>query len=164
MFLGASFTGKSTITQKYIRCQELYLDAHFFSHYYDSYLKINDIPIRIYIIDTPGQGQFQTMNSIYYKYQDLFIFMYKDRKTFEWAKNLIKDVKGTKKSDSHCVLVSSRINRDIQREVSIEEVDYFSKQEGIDYFTEVCLEDYNEIDNLFFEIAKILFKNRKIIK
>ena len=94
----------------------------------------------------------------------MFVFIYTDRGTFECLKDLIKDVKAKKKSDSHCVLVSSRINRDIQREVSIEEIDYFSKQEGIDYFTEVCLEDYNEIDNLFFEIAKILFKNRKIIE
>ena len=164
IFLGACCTGKSTITQKYMRCKELDVDAHSFPHQFFSNLKINDIPIRIYIRDPPGQERFQSIISTYFPSQDLFVFMYKDRNTFEWVKDLIKDAKVKKKSNSHCVLVSSRINRDIQREVSIEEVDYFSKKEGIDYFTEVCLEDYDEIDNLFFEIAKILFKNRKIIK
>ena len=139
----------------------LNLNAHSSPHKYKVYLKINNIPVLIEIFDTPGQEIYRSLLKIYYKFQDLFVFMYSDSMSFSNVKYLISSAKEINDDNCHYVLLYSWLTKDKENKLIIEDGENYSKEEGFDYFTEVCLDNDNEIDYVFFEIGKILYRNRK---
>ncbi len=131
---------------------------------YNAYLKINDIIISIYITDPPGQERFRQIVLNYCIKKDMIIFIYEIDDlngilgSFKTVKELIKQVK-EKYNNTHFALIGAKADLEYQRQVSFEEGEELAKIEDMDFFMEVSSHTGYNIDNMFFKIAKILFKN-----
>ena len=78
--------------------------------------------------------------------------------SFKTVKELIKQVKENY-NNTHFALIGAKADLEYERQVSFEEGEELAKKEGMDFFMEVSSYTGYNIDNMFFEIAKILFKN-----
>ena len=158
--LGSSCVGKSSIVQKYL---SLPIDdaGHTISNHYITYLKVNNTVIGTHIFDHPGQEVYRSIALHYSKESDLIIFVYNDYENFEVVKKLIKNVKSERKKNIHYALVNSLSNPPNEKQISKEEGEELAKSEGIDLFMEVSHYTGYNINNLFFEIGKILYLDKK---
>ena len=79
--------------------------------------------------------------------------------SFKTVKELIKEVK-EKYNNTHFALIGAKADLEYERQISFEEGEELAKKEGMDFFMEVSSYTGYNIDNMFFEMSKILFKNR----
>jgi Ras-related protein Rab-1A len=127
-------------------------------------IKINDDILSLSIQDIPGKDIFFKLNleSSIIK-QDLIIFVYSidNKKSFETITKRIKEVKEKCGDNTHCLLVGNKLDLKDNRKVSAEEGSELAKNEKLDFFMEVSALTGENIDKIFFEGAKILYKNRE---
>jgi small GTP-binding protein len=107
-------------------------------------------------------GKFNQLNLISSK--DLIIFVYSidKRNSFENLKAKIKEIKTKSKKEAHYILVGNKIDLEEQRVVKKEEGEKLAKDENFDLFLEVSAKDGKNIDKIFFDACKILYKSRVI--
>jgi len=159
--IGSCGIGKSSIVQKYLSLP-INDRAHTSYYAYNTYLKVNGDLIRIEIFDHPGQEKIRSISLAFSKISDLIVFIYKDDySSFEYAKGLIKEAKQNCKENVHYALIYSLPDLKNGKKLSKEEGEELAKNENMDLFMEVSHYTGYNIDNMFFEIAKILYRDRK---
>ena len=158
--LGSCCVGKSSIVQKYL---SLPIDTLAHTHFKDyiTYLKVNNTIINLRILDHPGQERFRLFGLKLSMNSDLIVFVYKDYNSFDDAKTLIKQVKEKCIKNIHYALIISLSESQNERQTLKEEGEKLAKNEGIDLFMEVSHYTGYNINNLFFEIVKILYMDKK---
>lgn len=161
IFLGACCSGKTSINQRYLG-MPFSLDGHTGPYFNNTLIKINDTLISLLLIDCPGQEKYRDYAFVFGRTADFFVFVYSIsyESSFEYTKELLIDVK-KKYNNSHYALIGCKKTILDEIEISEKKSEEFAQNENIDFFMEVCIEDSNNIDNLFFEIVKILYKNRQ---
>ena len=158
--LGSSCIGKSSIVQKYLSLPINDM-AHFSLKDYITYLKVNNTIIKLRIFDHPGQERFRLLGLKLSMNSDLIVFVYKDYNSFDVAKTLIKQVKEKCIKNIHYALIISLSETQSEKQTLKEEGEKLAKNEGIDLFMEVSHYTGYNINNLFFEIVKILYMDKK---
>ena len=160
MLIGDTHVGKSWIFDNFfsipfINTPSICLDSE------EVFIKVNDEILSLNIEDTPGQERFQRLSSISKK--DLIIFVYSidNKNSFEIIKQRIKKIKEDCNDNTHYILVGNKMDLNNNRVISKEEGSELAKNEKIDFFIEVSAKTGENIENIFFEAAKILYKNRK---
>jgi GTPase SAR1 family protein len=117
--------------------------------------------MRIAVTDIPGADKFFSIaerNSID---QDLVIFIYpiNNHNSFCLLKERITIIKQEKKKKAHYILVGSKADLEDSREVSYDDGQELAFKENFDLFIEVSSKMNFNIDVLFYEAAKILYRN-----
>ena len=160
IFLGACMTGKTSINQNYLGIS-LFLDPHPHPHFNNTLIKINDTLISLLLIDCPGQEKYRSYAFIFGRTADFFVFVYSvsNESSFDYAIEFLVDVK-KQYNNSHYALIGCNKTILDKIEVSGERAEEFVQNENLDFFMEVCIEPNYNIDNLFFEIVKILYKTK----
>jgi len=160
MLIGDTHVGKSWIFDNFfsipfINTPSICLDSE------EVFIKVNDEILSLNIEDIPGQERFQKLSSISKK--DLIIFVYSidNKNSFEIIKQRIKKIKEDCNDNTHFILVGNKMDLNNKRVISKEEGSELAKNEKIDFFIEVSAKTGENIENIFFEAAKILYKNRK---
>ena len=158
--IGSSCVGKSSIVQKYL---SLPIDdrAHFSFRDYITYLRVDNTILKIRIFDHPGQERYLSITLNFSKNSDFIVFVYKDYDSFEYVLKLIKQAKLICNKNIHYALINSLSESQNERQISKEEGEELAKNEGIDLFMEVSHYTGYNINNMFFEIVKILYKDNK---
>ena len=163
MLVGDTQVGKSWIYDKFFDIPftpspSIFLESD------EICIKINDDVLSLNIQDIPGNDIFFKLNltSSIIK-QDLIIFVYSidNKKSFETISTKIKEVKENCTEKVHYLLIGNKLDLNDQRKVSEKEGDELAKKEKLDLFMEVSAKTGENIDKLFFEGAKILYKNSK---
>ena len=162
LLLGDSQVGKSWIFENFLSIpytnnSSICLESE------EVCIKINDEILSINIGDCPGQESFNKINLSIISNMDLIIFVYSidNKNSFENLSKRIKEVKDNCKEDTHFLLVGNKSDLDDNRLISKEEGNDLAKKENMDFFIEASAKTGENIDNIFFEAAKILYKNIK---
>ena len=158
--LGNTCVGKSSIVQKYLSLP-INTEVHFSPNSYMSYLKVSDTVIKLWILDFSGEVKLRSISCNYYMKSNLIVFVYKDYDSFYDVKKLIKETKAICIKNMHYVLINSLSEIENESQIPKKEVEKFIKNEGIDLFMEVSHYTGYNINKLFFEIAKILYMDKK---
>ena len=162
---GAQNTGRTSIVEKFIDIDNSnnknnkqglgYINSY-------KYIKIEDTIVKLDIID-------YTINNISkrsitnYKNANLIMLVYSidNYTSFEKLESKIYSIQS--KSKYFVFLIGNKNDLE-KREVSEKDVEIFVNNNNINYFKEVSAKTGNNIDDIFFEAVKVLYKNRKPIK
>ena len=162
VLIGESNVGKTWIfnnffTLPYAQSSSIGLESE------EIFFKIEDeVLMSLNILVCPGDKKFNQLNFISSK--DLIIFTYSidDRNSFENLKEKIKEIKTRSKKGIHYILVGNKIDLEKKRVIKREEGEKLAKNENFDSFLEVSAKDGKNIDKIFFDACKILYKHRVI--
>ena len=123
-------------------------------------IKINDEILSLTIEDCPGKELFFKINIFSMANKDMIIFIYSidNRQSFETICKRIKEAKSNFKDTIYYILVGNKLDLSGNRVVSEEEGKEIVKKENLDCFLEVSAKTGENIELLFFEAAKILYK------
>jgi len=126
-------------------------------------IKINNIIIKLCILDSPGMDKYFDIIKMNCKNKDLIMFIYAidNLESFNAIKNRIKEVKKVCNSNTSYILVGNKSDLEEQRQISYEEGQDLANKEKFDLFIEVSAQMTFNIDELFFEAAKICYKKNK---
>ena len=162
MIIGDNQVGKSWIFDSFFsipftESPSICLDSE------QALIKINDEILSLTIEDCPGKELFFKLNLLSMGNKDMIIFIYSidNRQSFETICKRIKETKSNFKENLYYILVGNKLDLNKNRVVSKEEGNELMKNENLQFFIEVSAKTGENINLLFFESAKILYKNKK---
>ena len=160
---GAEKVGKSSIIEKFIEMKnppEKEGISNFGYKIINKYVKIDNTIIKLEIIDFVV-GDISKRSTNNYKNADLIMFIYSinDSKSFEKIIQKLWSIKSKSKQVYFLVGNKSELgNRSVQQK----EAKNAMTKYNISYFMETSAKTGNNIDNIFYEAVKILYKNKKV--
>ena len=159
---GAEKVGKSSIIEKFVEMKtppEEDLISNFGYKIINKYVKIDNTIIKLEIIDFV-MGDISRRSTNNYKNADLIMFIYSisDSKSFEKIIQKLWTIKSKSKQIYFLVGNKSELgNRNVQQK----DAKSIMGKYNISYFMEVSAKTGNNIDTIFYEAVKILYKNKK---
>ena len=119
--------------------------------------------IRLNIIDTPGQENYQALQISYIKNADgvLFIFSHNDKKSFDvikgWLAKIKKEVPSIDfKNKIPAYLIGNK--SDLKHEIEDDEIEEIKNEYNFYGYIYINSKDNNNIKELFSDMGEILFK------
>ena len=161
---GAEKVGKSSIIEKFVEMSnpsEKDGVSNFGYKIINKYVKIDNIIIKLEIIDFVV-GEISRRSTNNYKNADLIMFIYSinDSKSFDKIIQKLWSIKSKSKQVYFLVGNKSELGN---RNVTQKEAKDATTKYNISYFMEASAKTGNNIDNIFYEAVKILYKNKKVI-
>ena len=159
---GAEKVGKSSIIEKFVEMKtppEKDLISNFGYKIINKYVKIDNTIIKLEIIDFV-MGDISRRSTNNYKNADLIMFIYSisDSKSFEKIIQKLWTIKSKSKQIYFLVGNKSELgNRNVQQK----DAKSIMGKYNMSYFMEVSAKTGNNIDTIFYEAVKILYKNKK---
>ncbi|MCJ7636413.1 MAG: GTP-binding protein, partial [Nitrososphaeraceae archaeon] len=95
---------------------------------------LDNKPIKIQLYDSSGMDRFQTITNSYYRQADFIILMYDltDRNTFIGLKDRLFKIKHYVPSDVPILLIGTKLDLTMNRNVDIEEIEAFASSYNLD--------------------------------
>lgn len=127
------------------------------------FLKINNKIIKLLITDCPGNEKYFTICMTNTKGKDLIMFVYSidNKDSFVSIKNRIKRIKNYNKDKQLYILIGSKIDLENNRQISYEQGQELAILENMNFFIEVSAKMSFNIEELFFEAIRLLYKKKK---
>lgn len=161
VILGQSSVGKSSIVTRFIHdrfdeFQESTIGAAFFSKVIENEGK----SVKFDIWDTAGQERYRSLAPMYYRGAKfaLVVMDITQGDSLISAKYWIEELQRNSDNNSNVMLVGNKSDMESEREISIEDAEYFSKEYDISYI-EVSAKTGSNIDNIFENIYKQLIED-----
>ncbi|XP_059641381.1 ras-related protein RHN1-like isoform X1 [Cornus florida] len=160
VLLGDMGTGKTSLVLRFVKGQ-------FFEHqeptigaaFFTQILSLSEATVKFDIWDTAGQERYHSLAPMYYRGAAAAVVVYdiSSMDTFIRAKKWVQELK--KQGNLHLVmaLVANKSDLEPNREVETEEGEQFSQENGM-FFIETSARSSQNINELFYEIAKRLAK------
>ena len=124
------------------------------------YIKINQTIIKLEIWDTCGQETYRSLIKTYYRNTSLVIIVYSidDEKSFNKLNIWLNDIKSFSDENTKIFLVGNKIDIDAdKRKITPEMGEKFYKENNLNNFFETSAKNGYNINNLFIQVAKILY-------
>ena len=161
--IGDAGTGKSCISNKAIRnsFEEAYNSTVGFE-FLSLNIRINDKVIGLQIWDCCGQETYKSIISNFYKNSSISIIVYSidSKESFQHIENWLKEIKNSN-PDSKIILLGNKSDLENSRKVSKDEGEKFTKEHKLDMFFETSAKTGYTVQMVFFEIAKLFYKQYK---
>ena len=161
LLVGDSSVGKTSLLYQY--AGKAYPRDHIATvgvEYIIKMFQYRDFQIRLQIWDTAGQERFHSLTKNFFHNADGILFVYDitNQRSFRGAKNWIWEAKEIENFFQK-ILIGNKLDLEEQREVSIEELDKYCKEEKIEYF-ETSVKNNINIKEAFNKIVELIFKDK----
>lgn len=167
IIVGDSGVGKSCISIKAARnyFEDFYSPTVGFE-FLTFNLKVEDLNIKLQIWDTCGQEVYRSLISSFYRSASLAIIVYSidSDDSFSNIEKWLNDIKTQSNPDVKIFLVGNKADLEDKRQVTKEQGEKFCKDHKITFFTETSAKTGFNIQNVFFEVGKELYKQHEEIK
>ena len=162
MIIGESGVGKTWIfnnffSMEFAQSPSLGIESE------EIFFKINDISLlSLNIVVSPGDKKLNQLNFVTNKDLIIFVYAIDNRSSFENLKETIKEIKSKNNKDTYYILVGNKNDLELKRVVKKEEGENLAKNENLNYFFECSAKNGDNVENIFFEACKILYKNKAV--
>ncbi|URE01129.1 ras-related protein [Musa troglodytarum] len=170
VLLGDMGTGKTSIVLRFVKgqyfdcqrnrlfiSQESTIGAAFFSQV----LSLNEATVKFDIWDTAGQERYHSLAPMYYRGAAAAIVVYdiSSMDSFIRAKKWVQELQRQGNPYLIMALVANKVDLEAKRKVGSEEGLQYAQENGL-FFMETSAKTAENINELFYEIAKRLAKAR----
>ena len=167
IIIGDSGVGKS--------CLSIKASRNYFEDFYSPTVgfefltfnvKVEDQTIKLQIWDTCGQEVYRSLISSFYRSASLAIIVYSidNEESFINIEKWLNDVKSQSNPDVKIFLIGNKADLEDKREVTKEAGEKFSREHKLSFFTETSAKTGFNVQNVFIEVAKELYKQHEEIK
>ena len=127
------------------------------------YIKYDNQVILLQIWDTCGQEAYHSLISKFYKNTNACVIVYSiaDKTSFQHCEMWLNEMKNNAPADTKSILVGNKMDLNDNRQVSKEEALKFKLDKEIDLIFESSAKHGDNSQEIFKEIAKMLYKNLK---
>jgi small GTP-binding protein len=165
--IGSSGVGKTSLTIRALKNEfNLLVNPTIGFEFLTMKLKYCDKIIALQIWDTCGQEIYQSVISRFYKRASMALLVYSiaDKKTFLDLNKWLEEIKNNCDSDIKIALVGNKIDLQDSRDVTKEEALEFKEKNNLDLIFESSAKHGDNSKDIFFETAKLLYKNYNLIE
>ena len=163
ILVGDSGVGKTCILMRAVNNR--YTDAYQATIGFEFlllYFQVNDVKIKLQIWDTCGQEIYRSLIQGFFRNTTATVLVYSktNRSSFDNLGMWIKDIKNNTEQDMPIFLIGNKCdeeNRNIV--VTKEEGEEYSKQYNLKYFNETSAKRGININEVFEEVAKVVYKD-----
>ena len=129
-------------------------------------VKVEDQNIKLQIWDTCGQEVYRSLISSFYRSASLAIIVYSidNEESFINIEKWLNDVKSQSNPDVKIFVIGNKADLEDKREVTKEAGEKFSREHKLSFFTETSAKTGFNVQNVFIEVAKELYKQHEEIK
>ncbi len=164
--LGDSGVGKSCLTMR--ATKGLYKEFHEATVGFEFFLfnvQIGEKIIRLQIWDTCGQEIYKSVISSFYRNSSLSILVYSidSLVSFNNLDSWLKELKSQIGPEAKLFLIGNKIDLP-ERQVQKEKATEYYKNNDFDYFNETSAKNGTNVQEIFIEAAKILYKEHLTFK
>jgi len=162
ILVGDSGVGKTCIIMRAVNNK--FTDAYQATvgfEFFLMYFQVNNVKIKLQMWDTCGQEIYRSLIQGFYRNTTATILVYSktNRSSFDNLGMWIKDIKNNTEQDMPILLIGNKCdeeNRNIV--VTKEEGEEYSKQYNLKYFNETSAKNGYNINEIFEEVAKVVYK------
>ncbi|GAB2225280.1 hypothetical protein Droror1_Dr00006071 [Drosera rotundifolia] len=161
VLLGDMGTGKTSLVLRFVKgqffdFQESTIGAAFFTQV----LSLNEATVKFDIWDTAGQERYHSLAPMYYRGAAAAVVVYDitSMESFEKAKKWVQELQRQGNPNMFTVLVANKADLDTKRKVDNEVGEQYAKDNNLHFF-ETSAKSAQNVNELFFEIAKKLVRN-----
>ena len=167
IIVGDSGVGKS--------CLSIKASRNFFEDFYSPTVgfefltfnvKVEDQNIKLQIWDTCGQEVYRSLISSFYRSASLAVIVYSidSEESFKSIEKWLNDIKTQSNPDVKIFLIGNKADLEDKREVTKESGEKFAKEHNISFFTETSAKTGFNVQNVFIEVAKELYRQHEEVK
>ena len=167
IIVGDSGVGKS--------CLSIKASRNFFEDFYSPTVgfefltfnvKVEDKNIKLQIWDTCGQEVYRSLISSFYRSASLAVIVYaiNSEESYNNIEKWLNDIKTQSNPDVKIFLIGNKADLEDKREITKESGEKFAKEHNLTFFTETSAKTGFNVQNVFIEVAKELYKQHEEVK
>ncbi|XP_008799023.2 ras-related protein RHN1-like [Phoenix dactylifera] len=162
VLLGDMGTGKTSIVLRFVKGQYFdYQESTIGAAFFSQILSLNEATVKFDIWDTAGQERYHSLAPMYYRGAAAAVVVYdiSSADSFARAKKWVQELQRQGNPHLVMVLVANKADLETKRQVDNEEGELYAQENGL-FFIETSAKTAQNVNELFYEIAKRLVKAR----
>uniref|UniRef100_A0A0D6R1D2 Uncharacterized protein n=1 Tax=Araucaria cunninghamii TaxID=56994 RepID=A0A0D6R1D2_ARACU len=166
VLLGDMGAGKSSLVLRFVKGQFFdYQESTIGAAFFSQTLAVNETTVKFEIWDTAGQERYHSLAPMYYRGAAAAIIVYDitNLDSFTRAQNWVQELQKQGNPNLVMALAGNKSDMAAKRKVEPEEAETYAKENGL-FFMETSAKTAQNVNELFYEIARRLPKARPVLQ